>query len=442
MAAISLSAVLDMSAPDPLGLGAYASHSTDTLTYISFYNDLNNYTQFSGNLLSAVTAITKVVNGVTVFSCTGGNANALDVLTFSNAGQYDSILPLFLAGNDRIAGSNGDDVLLGLAGRDVIHGKSGADQIDGGLGVDRLFGDSGNDTLSGGDLADTLNGGLGQDTLTGGLGKDTFVFDSPLSAKNVDTITDFKHGVDQIVLDDAIFSSLALGSLYISEYVEGTSSNKAIELFNSMASPLDLGASGYSLELYSNGASTPSSTLALSGVVAAGDVFVLAHALADAAIIAQADVLNSSVINFNGNDAVVLRKAGVIVDVIGQIGVDPSFAGWGSGSITTVDHTLRRDFLLTAGDANGFDAFEPSSEWSGFAVNTFVGLGLHDGLVATSLAEAFTESAPTTAKQCIVYDIATGNLSYDADGSGVGAAVVFAHVTPGTVLTADDFAVV
>ena len=70
-------------------------------------------------------------------------------------------------------------------------------------------------------------------------------------------------------------------------------------------------------------AATASQTMALSGTIADGDVFVLAHASADAAILAQADVTNSSVINFNGDDAIVLRKGGAVVDAFGQIGFDP-----------------------------------------------------------------------------------------------------------------------
>jgi Ca2+-binding RTX toxin-like protein len=42
----------------------------------------------------------------------------------------------------------------------------------------------------------------------------------------------------------------------------------------------------------------------------------------------------------------------------------------------------------------------------------------------------------------IVYDKATGALSYDADGSGKGAAVKFAQVTKGTVLGYNDFLII
>lgn len=57
-------------------------------------------------------------------------------------------------------------------------------------------------------------------------------------------------------------------------------------------------------------------------------------------------------------------------------------------------------------------------------------------------AQFFTASAPTTKDQHVIYDQATGVLSYDADGVGAKAAIAFAQVTPGTVLDHHDFLIV
>src|SRR5918998_5141994 len=129
--------------------------------------------------------------------------------------------------------------------------------------------------------------------------------------------------------------------LFFSEYVEGSGFNKAVEIFNGTGAPVDLAAGGYTLELYSNGSATPSQSVALTGTVAAGDVFVVSRADADPALVARADQLAPAVANWNGDDAVALRRGGGAVDVIGQIGVDPA-TEWGSGLPSTADNTIRR----------------------------------------------------------------------------------------------------
>jgi predicted extracellular nuclease len=166
----------------------------------------------------------------------------------------------------------------------------------------------------------------------------------------------------------------APAELFISEYVEGSSYNKALEIYNGTGAAVDL--STYTIELYSNGASSPSQTTALSGTLADGDVFVIAHPSADAAILAVADATNGSVVNFNGDDAVVLRNGATVADVIGQVGFDPG-SYWGSGDVTTVNHTLRRKETIETGDTDGSDPFDPAVEWDSYAVNTFDGLGTH-----------------------------------------------------------------
>jgi predicted extracellular nuclease len=162
--------------------------------------------------------------------------------------------------------------------------------------------------------------------------------------------------------------------LFISEYVEGSSNNKALEIFNGTAAPITL-TNVYDVQMCFNGSSTCTLTIPLTGTVAPDDVFVLAHAQAVAAILGQADQTNASGW-FNGNDAVLLRKNGVVIDSIGQVGVDPG-TQWGSGLTSTMDNTLRRKLSIESGDANPMDAFDPAVEWDGFANDTFNGLGFH-----------------------------------------------------------------
>jgi hypothetical protein len=165
--------------------------------------------------------------------------------------------------------------------------------------------------------------------------------------------------------------------LLFSEYIEGTGFNKAVEIYNGTGAPVDLAAGGYRLELYSNGSPTVSQSVALTGTIADGEVFVVTRSDADAVLVAQADQLSPAVANWNGDDAVALRTGGAggaLVDVIGQIGFDPG-SQWGTGEASTADNTLRRRPEIEAGDTDGGDAFDPAVEWVGFPTNTFDGFG-------------------------------------------------------------------
>ena len=185
-------------------------------------------------------------------------------------------------------------------------------------------------------------------------------------------------GIGLLAFVPATASAAAPTNLLLSEYVEGSSNNKAIEIFNGTGATVDLAASGYQLEVYFNGSATPFAPIALTGSVADGEVVVVAAATAGAAILAQADITTGANL-FNGDDAIVLRSGGAggtIVDSVGQIGVDPG-TEWGTGLTSTADNTLRRLGSVTSGDTDPTDAFDPATQWAGFATDTFDGLGAH-----------------------------------------------------------------
>jgi predicted extracellular nuclease len=163
--------------------------------------------------------------------------------------------------------------------------------------------------------------------------------------------------------------------IFFSEYIEGSSNNKALEIYNGTAADVNLGTAGYSVQMFFNGSSSAGLTINLNGSVARGDVFVLAHSSAVGDVLAHADQTNGAGW-FNGDDAVVLRRGTTVIDVIGQIGSDPG-TEWGTGDTSTADNTLRRKTGIEAGDGDGADAFDPAVQWSGFANNTFNGLGFH-----------------------------------------------------------------
>lgn len=154
--------------------------------------------------------------------------------------------------------------------------------------------------------------------------------------------------------------------LFISEYIEGSSFNKAIEIYNGTGASIEL--SPYSVSLYTNGSTSVQSEMALSGTVASGDTVVLYHGGADSAIQSKGDLQNNSVTNFNGDDVLVLEKDGTPIDSIGQVGTRIE---------NLKDVTLVRNPDIQAGDKVVNDAFDPSTEWTVYPTNTFEYLGSH-----------------------------------------------------------------
>lgn len=186
-----------------------------------------------------------------------------------------------------------------------------------------------------------------------------------------------KTKITPLALVLAGLSAPASANLIISEYVEGSGYNKAIELYNTSSSEISLG--DYTLQRYSNGSSTVSTELTLSGTLAANSTYVIVNAdsRADAALIAKAD-LSDSVVNFNGDDALVLMQGTTVVDSFGQRGVDPG-SSWSEGGVETANKTLRRKDGIVTGRVTPDASFNPSEEWAQFDQNEFTGLGSHAG---------------------------------------------------------------
>lgn len=165
----------------------------------------------------------------------------------------------------------------------------------------------------------------------------------------------------------------ASAEIFISEYVEGSSFNKAIEIFNPDQTSVDL--SNYQLKLYQNGNTTAQYTINLSGTLVANNTYVIAHK--DISDSSQVDLLVGN-LQHNGDDAIVLEKQGQIIDVIGKVGQDPG-SQWGTGLTSTKDNTLVRLSNITMGDTDSSDDFDPSIQWQGFENNTLSYLGSHNG---------------------------------------------------------------
>ncbi|MGR5065262.1 ExeM/NucH family extracellular endonuclease [Photobacterium sp. DNB22_13_2] len=162
----------------------------------------------------------------------------------------------------------------------------------------------------------------------------------------------------------ALMSSSASAQLLITEYVEGTSNNKAVEITNLSDSGINL--SKYSVRLAMNGANSFGSTIDLKDInLAGGDSYVLHHSSAAQEIKDVGDQSSGS-LSFNGDDVVALFDGDVLIDSLGQLGVREDFAK---------DVTLRRDPSITSGRTDVENDFDVDQQWTTFPTDIFDGLG-------------------------------------------------------------------
>ena len=168
--------------------------------------------------------------------------------------------------------------------------------------------------------------------------------------------------------------------LFFSEYVEGSSYNKYLEIYNGTGKSVNL--SDYIIEVYMNGDSTPKYNKMLDGVLKNGEVIVIAHSKAS---IYNGAVCVSSVASFNGNDAIALVKIVgddfKFVDIIGCIGEDPGkeWVDKTDKNLGTLDKTLVRKPSVRGGVTENPEEGFPTlgTEWISYPVDTSKYLGSH-----------------------------------------------------------------
>jgi chitodextrinase len=151
--------------------------------------------------------------------------------------------------------------------------------------------------------------------------------------------------------------------LMFTEYIEGSSNNKALEIGNNTGAAVSL--SVYTVKKQTNGAGAWSTGIALTGTLNNGARFVLVNSAINIACYntASANVSTGGAeLTFNGNDAVGLFKNGVLIDIIGTFdGGTANFA---------IDVTLRRKATVLSPNTT----FNLASEWDSLATDTCGGL--------------------------------------------------------------------
>ncbi len=150
--------------------------------------------------------------------------------------------------------------------------------------------------------------------------------------------------------------------LFISEYVEGLSYNKAIEIANFTGSSINL--SNYSIARDRNGSGEFNPALPLTGTLESGNVHVIANTQAYQETLDRSNqTSDTDAISFNGNDPVGLFKNGVLIDFFGEIGGADDFK----------NKTFRRKAAVNEPTTT----FNLAGEWDEYETDTVTDLGTH-----------------------------------------------------------------
>ena len=183
------------------------------------------------------------------------------------------------------------------------------------------------------------------------------------------------YKTDNVPQADAETKPGYVPNIFISEYVEGSSYNKAIEIYNGEPSHINL--ADITVNLYTNGSTTPAATWTGSGMLESGKTFVLSNSSAGSIVSNKSDA-NSGIADFNGNDALTLLYNSVVIDKIGIVGESSEWSVAGISSATK-DHTLVRKLSVTTGNtdwASSAGTDENNSEWIVFNEDHFYNLGI------------------------------------------------------------------
>lgn len=181
-------------------------------------------------------------------------------------------------------------------------------------------------------------------------------------------------------------------NIIISEYVEGTGTNQAVELTNIGTTAFDMEAAQCELHVHTSAGAAHDKKTFFDGVTLnpGQSLVIVNNAATSAELRAKANKFSDK-LSFDGNDGLMLvcRAQGrFMLDVFGQIAMmpnqdrDPGPNGWGTAPNNSTNRTLRRKSSVTVGRRMMGMPFDPAMEWDAYPVDTYNGLGSLNGGIA------------------------------------------------------------
>ncbi len=289
-------------------------------------------------------------------------------------------------GMDVLQGTAAPSYLLGEAADDDLSGGAGNDTIYGSYGSDLLFGEDDNDVLYGEQDADYLEGGNGNDTLDGGLGLDTLIggagndtYYLGYDAKDVIDDQGATTDVDTVIMPYQLTSYTLPKGIEQGTIAPGTGASNLT------------GNTGNNALTGNDGKNT------LNGAVGRDSLFGGAG--------------NDMLVGGSGNDTL---SGGTGKDI------------FKFNTALTANTDKVTDFVVADDTIQLENAF--------FTKLTKTGVLNADWFVKAAAA--------VDANDYVVYNPATGSVTYDADGSGAGLGIQVALLGVNLALTPADFVII
>jgi len=420
-----------------------------------------------------------------------GNLAASDIVVIN--GTAPGVLVNGTAGDDSLLGGPGNDTLSGFDGNDTLDGGAGADSMVGGNGDDVYIVDNLGDLLveqtnagidearssvgytlpdwvnnltltgsaisgtgnaidnvitgnglgnilSGGDANDTLIGAGGSDTLTGGAGADTFVFNG---APDGDRVMDFASGSDTLRLDGAAFSAAGASGRFAGgdvRFYSAPGANAAHDADDRFVYNSSTGQLWYDADGNGSGGAQLVATLDAAPSLAASDLEVVNGTPTPTPTPTPGQSIggtagNDTLVGGSGNDTIFGNSGNDWIE--GRGGNDLLSGGSGQDSYVFREYGVGNADTIGNFDGNGWD----NLRFDGTAFGALGGAGHF----AASDARFYAAAGATgghDGDDRLVYNTSTGQLYYDADGSGAGAAQLVATLPSGATLVASDIWVI
>jgi Ca2+-binding RTX toxin-like protein len=325
-------------------------------------------------------------------------------------------------GDDSLTGTPGDDTIDGLGGNDTLNGMEGDDRLEGGTGNDSLIGGEGADYIVGGDGNDILWRGVEgvafpmrfldvADTLDGGLGNDAYHVTGDIGFGQ-DVILSDPGGIDTV---HAYNTSWTLGAGLENLILHDQTGSGATGIGNELDNVIN--GQGYE-------------GLTLRGM-AGNDLLI------------GSDLGSGELYGGQGNDT--LLGGARVYSLSGDEGEDVLNGGFLSDTLTGGAGADR--FVYDDAPADWWDTitdFATGTDKLRFDGSAFTEIGASGNFVLNDdrFHAAAGASSGHDADDRVVYNTVSGDLWYDADGNGAGAAKLLATLQAGATLAATDIEVI